>query len=275
MSFRFLALALPLSLFLQEASLNGMELDREAQRFHDLSKEPASCSFTPPQGWSFEKTNELPPEIKALVKGQGKHELAPSLNLSAEETDLDLNSYLRVIKSIHEASPDTEWRRLGTLQTTAGPATLTQIDSKTAWGDIRMMQSIIVRNKMAYIVTATALQEEFPHFYKEFFQAIQSITIKQKDFADVSNPQKREILKREYESLKRAWSKTFHEMAGEEQNQIFSSYALAEVSFEDENFQERHWEPFQAFLREEFNDLGAEWRNDLLEKTRENLLWVR
>lgn len=135
------------------------------------------CTFTPPQDWSFVNPEDLPKQVKVLVQGKGKYELSPSINLSVESTSLDLKSYLNAVKELHESSSNAQWKKLGTIQTQAGPAMLTQVEMETKWGPARMMQTIMIRNHHAYILTTTARPEEFPHFYKDFFQSIQSLRL--------------------------------------------------------------------------------------------------
>jgi len=130
--------------------------------------------FTPPKGWKPVEASALSPAVKAMVVGNGEHEYPPSINLATEEYSGTLKEYLKIIKSINQAQ-GTEWKDLGIIRTEAGSANLSQVDSKTEWGDVRMMHVILLKDGTVYILTATSLKEEFPKFYRDFFSSMSSL----------------------------------------------------------------------------------------------------
>lgn len=148
----------------------------QAENSADQVNEPGTVMFTPPSGWRFADSNSLPPSVKTMVVGKGQHEFPPSMNLGTEAYKGTLKQYLKVIKGIND-SQGSEWKDLGTVRTEAGDASLSQVDSKTQWGDVRMMHVILIRNGIVYILTSAALKEEFPKFYKEFFNSMRSLRI--------------------------------------------------------------------------------------------------
>lgn len=131
------------------------------------------AAFTPPSGWRIADNKALPPSVKIMVVGKGEHEFPPSINLGTEQFNGTLKDYLKVIKTINDAQGAT-WKDLGLIRTEAGDASLSQLDTKTEWGDVRMMHVILVKNGTVYILTSAALQSEFPKFYKDFFNAMKS-----------------------------------------------------------------------------------------------------
>lgn len=130
--------------------------------------------FNPPEGWHLADAKALPPSVKVMVVGKGSNVFPPSINLGTENFKGSLKQYLQVIKSIND-SHGSEWKDLGNIQTEAGSASLSQVDAKTEWGEVRMMHVILVKDDQAYILTAAALKEEFPKFYKDFFNSMRSI----------------------------------------------------------------------------------------------------
>lgn len=130
--------------------------------------------FTPPPGWRLADSKALPPSVKIMVVGKGEHEFPPSMNLGTEKFDGNLKDYLKVIKAIND-SQGASWKDLGLIRTEAGDASLSQLDTKTQWGDVRMMHVILIKNGTVYILTAAALQDEFPKFYKDFFSSMKSL----------------------------------------------------------------------------------------------------
>lgn len=137
-----------------------------------------SVTFTPPTGWEMAESKALSPNVKAMVVGKGNKEFPPSINLAVEPYKGSQKEYLKLVKRINDAAR-REWKDLGLIRTSAGDASLSQVDEKGEWGDIRMMHVILVKDEMAYILTAAAAREEFSHFYKDFFAAMRSLNITQ------------------------------------------------------------------------------------------------
>lgn len=130
--------------------------------------------FTPPTGWRYADSKILPPSVKIMVVGKGGYEFPPSLNLGVIKHEGTLESYLKTVKMINDAQ-GVIWKDLGKIRTEAGDANLSQVDTKNHWGDIRLMHVMLVKNGYVYILTAAALQEEFPKFYKEFFNSMKTL----------------------------------------------------------------------------------------------------
>jgi hypothetical protein len=136
----------------------------------------ALAKFVPPEGWRYGDIPSSHPNVLATVVGEGAHEFPPSINLGTEKYEGTLKEYLKIIKSINKAQGD-EWKDLGSIQTESGPASLSQLDMKSQWGEIRMMHVILLKKGTVYILTAAALKQEFPQFYKDFFKAMRSLKI--------------------------------------------------------------------------------------------------
>jgi len=151
-----------------------------------ISQEPGAVVFSPPKGWYLADSNALPPHVRVMVVGKGSYEFPPSINLSTEEFEGTIKDYLRIVKEINH-SQGSEWKDLGTIRTAAGEGSLSQADAITEWGPIRMMHVILPRNGVIYILTAAALRDEFPRFYKTFFESLRSLRINQdpEEMADV------------------------------------------------------------------------------------------
>lgn len=145
----------------------------------EQTQEQAEIKFTPPTGWRFTENSGLPKSVKIMVVGQGKHEFPPSMNLGTEHYDGTLKDYLKIIKNIN-ATRHADWKDLGTIHTEAGNASLSQVDMHTEWGDVRMMHVILAHEGTIYILTAAALKDEFPAYYKDFFKAMTSLKISDK-----------------------------------------------------------------------------------------------
>lgn len=113
-----------------------------------------------------------------MVVGKGKGQFPPSINLATEPYKGTLKEYLKLVKSIN-AAKGVEWKDLGKIKTEAGEGSLSQVDTKMQWGDVRMLHTILVRKGTVYIVTAAALKEEFPSLYQPFFNSMRSLSIEE------------------------------------------------------------------------------------------------
>lgn len=157
----FLALLSPICSFSAEL----------AQKENSASSE--TIQFKPPIGWRNADDSALPTHVKIMVVGKGESEFPPSISLATETYSGTLKQYLKVVKELN-ASKGNAWKDLGTIQTEAGQASLSQTDNKSQWGEIKMMHVILKKNGTIYILTAAALKDEFPKFYQEIFTALRS-----------------------------------------------------------------------------------------------------
>lgn len=137
----------------------------------------ALCCFTPPKDWTTADPKCLAPRVKSAYVGKNNSGFCPSINLATEEVSITVEEYLKVVKKLYALDRDIRWRDLGKIQTKAGSARLTEIDTKTEFGNIRMLQMILVKEGQAYIMTAAASKENFSQHYKDFEQAFRSFDI--------------------------------------------------------------------------------------------------
>jgi hypothetical protein len=139
------------------------------------SHSTVKVQFIPPTGWRYSDTKSLPERVHVMVVGKGSREYPPSINLGTEPFKGTLKEYLKIVKALNDAQ-GAEWKDLGTILTDAGEASLSQLDSKSEWGDVRMMHVILIRDGMVYILTAASLKEEFPRYYQDFFRSMRSLS---------------------------------------------------------------------------------------------------
>lgn len=133
-----------------------------------------SVMFTPPQGWRLADKKTLPKHVLVMVVGKGTKDYPPSMNLGYDNFQGSLKEYFKIIKEIN-ASQGCQLKDLGMIPTQAGPASLSQFDEKTSWGEVRQMHAIVLKDGVAYILTASALKEEFANYYQEFFKSMQTL----------------------------------------------------------------------------------------------------
>jgi len=132
-------------------------------------------TFVPPEGWKSVDAKLLSPNVKALVIGQAGT-YPPSINLATENYSGTFKEYLKIVRSIGERK-GTNWRDLGAFKTNAGEGRLTQLDTKSEWGDTRMINLILLKDGTVYILTAAALKSDFAAYYQVFFDTLRSLQI--------------------------------------------------------------------------------------------------
>lgn len=215
-----------------------------------LQSLPSSALFTPPKGWRFGDQKSLGQHVQIMVIGKGKNTYPPSINLATEKFTGTLKDYLKIVKKIND-SEKIIWKDLGPIRTQAGNVNLSQIEMQTEWGQVKMMHAIIVRDQTAYIMTAAALKDEFPDYYKDFFSSIQSLRINKDLYETVKDSKERVKLKKINEDLENQFDLLLKENYPSTPREIFES----------SRFQNGNWKPFQAKIKNEYSYMEEDWQN--------------
>lgn len=218
-----------------------------------LSKahEPGSSFFIPPESWEVVDPALVPKNIRLLVKSPEKNKYPPSINLASDRVNCDLKTYLKKVKAVNEAD-GIAWKDLGTIDTLAGKASLSQIDMDSSWGPVRMMHTILIQDGQASILTCAALKKDFPKLYDTFFGAMKSLRINAGWVEQVPSREKQERLSGACGALKEACQALC-------QNRELP----IDKVFESGEFQEKHWKPFSHSLEEEFADMDPCWHEGI------------
>lgn len=260
-----------LLLFAKVTAATNIPLNEEKaiqEHFSELAHDPGAVIFTPPQGWFLADPKALPPTVKVMVVGKGSSDYPPSINLSTEKFSGTLKQYLKIVKSLNESRGD-EWKDLGTIRTEAGDASLSQVDTKSKWGTERLMHVILEKNGTVYILTAAALKNEFPKYYKEFFNSMRSLRINKDALEMVKDNTRRNALQKATNELKQAWAGYFQKY--KQTSQTVPSKDLVESAFNSEGFQQQYWNPYKMMLTRDYADMGKTWQKQMLDKAQGDL----
>lgn len=228
-----------------------------------------TVTFDPPKNWHMGDISVLPSSIKVMVVGEAKGSLRPSLILATESFKGSLEDYLKIVKKMNKEKK-IPWKDLGPISTEAGVGSLSQIDFKTQYGDLREMHFIMVRNGTAYILTAAALKPEFGMYYEDFFQAMKSFKFIHSFYDILKTSQQKQALKNAEDVLNKGWIAALEKT--NQQTKNLSKEELQKQVFYSEIFQKEFWEPFQQKLVTEFNDIGGEWQNLVLAQKERDFL---
>lgn len=133
-------------------------------------------NFSPPKGWVRHEKSFPSPRVKIGYISSEKKEFRPSVTLTEEKTSLSSEGYFTTVRHLYDSDPDKRFRTLGTLQTKAGTARLCSIDMPCPAGDIRLLQTIFVREGTAYLLTAAMLQEDFGTYREAILDSFRSFS---------------------------------------------------------------------------------------------------
>jgi len=199
--------------------------------------------FDPPSGWQFALPTSLPSCIQIGFFGKGSTSFRPSINLAIEEVDVGLKEYVKAVKEIHLSEPGTTWRDLGKFKTRSGEGRLAEIGMTNAFGPIKMLQMIVVKEKTAYILTAATHRNDFLRVQETILQAFQTLRLE----PDLFSP------------LPEGKRKRFDE--------FFSQIGQALESGE----RDAKWADLQRLALQEAPEMGEYWQFLVLKAGREKL----
>ncbi|MBS0649739.1 MAG: hypothetical protein JSR93_01130 [Verrucomicrobia bacterium] len=213
--------------------------------------------ITPPAGWEIADPKFLAKSVQiAFLKKSGAG-FCPSVNLAIEKSNLSLPEYLNVIRQIHESDKRNRWRQLGKVHTQSGIGQLTEIDTDTEFGPVRMLQLILIKQGCTYVVTAAALKDEIAQYYKDFQATFRSLQITSDLISTVPQMERRDSLKERSERLISSWQKAVEQGV---------------VSLAEPNFQKENWLPFQNAVLQDFEDMGPHWQILMLKSIQEKMI---
>jgi hypothetical protein len=224
-----------------------------------------SCSepfyyFTPPSEWKVIDPEKTSKAIKIAFVANSKKAFKPSLNLGIEKVSVSLEDYIVAVKKHHTSNRKNRWHEVGLLKTHAGNAHLSQIDTKAECGDIRSMQSIIVKDGYAYIITAVALRDDFLQYHNDFIKAFESFSISEDSLSSLSSS----ALKASYMKKTKDLLKSFHE--------LLASNTTPQKAFESSLFKKKHWKAYEKYLSQTFKDQGVFWQVMASKEAKNNLI---
>jgi hypothetical protein len=208
----------------------------------------AFCSigvFTPPENWDCADPKILSSHVRIGFLGKEKNSLRPSINLASETISASKDDYLLAVKKLHTSTPNTTFRDLGPFSTQAGEAHLFDVITKTAYGQLHMLQMIFIKNDEAFVLTGAATVDSFLSEYPHFIKAFKSFTLTDNLLSLIPDAEKKASLLSLYDDLKK---------------QIPAKTA------------KKTWEKFQNFVLNDYKELGSYWQILYLKQVQEENL---
>lgn len=167
-----------LSSFFQQAYADDVAKKQSEiiEQFLSLTKNPECAFFDPPNGWGLVDARELPKSVCLMAVGEKNHGHAPSIYLATEKYQGTMNRYLKLAKEI-ALSHGGKWRDLGTMETEAGKARISQVESELSWGTNCMLHAFVLHEGTMHIITASAPKKDFGSYESLFLPVIQSMRL--------------------------------------------------------------------------------------------------
>jgi len=159
------------------------------------------CIFQPPPEWQPSQPKTLSEYVQIGFVTKGSTDFCPSINLATEAVDCSLKEYIKAVKEIHLSQSGTRWRDLGSIEMKAGQGRLTEITTTSPWGEVLMLQAILVKDKTAYLLTAATLKKDFVSRQKEILTSLGSLQFTDDLWSMVSDASVRMELASFYQSL--------------------------------------------------------------------------
>lgn len=202
--------------------------------------------FSPPTSWEVLHPKQLDPSVKIGFSGKAKRTFVPSINLVEEKVKVSTQEYLQTVKKLHESNRYTRWRNLGSFQTKAGTAFLTELDTQADGQEIRILQLILHQGQTIHLLTAACLKDEFPIYQRDFLNAFRSLQLVKDLSIIIEDSEKKSLLEKKTKAL---------------------LASLTNVSFE-----KTEWNSFEKWILQEFKEEGAYWQILLLTTLQKKIL---
>lgn len=164
--------------------------------FFLFSKE-INCVFTPPRGFQTQDPKNYPPYIKIAFSGKEQNCFRPTINLAIERNAGDKQGFLDCVTKMQKKRVKSQWKKLSTIKTNSGIAHLFQDEVLTKAGSITIFQAILVKDDVAYTLTANCLKEEMSIFYPLYHKAFSSLTLTDDLFSLIKDKKKKDLLTKE------------------------------------------------------------------------------
>lgn len=141
------------------------------------SADERRCYFVPPSGWEIAHLKKPSPHLKVGFLGKGSTEFRPSINLATEEIDGSLKDYVKAVKELQAADPKIKWRDLGDFSMQGGMGRLVQMSTRSAAGEIEILQAFLLADRTIYMLTTAVLKKDFPHLQPEVLKSLRSLDL--------------------------------------------------------------------------------------------------
>jgi len=205
--------------------------------------------FVPPTKWLPVPSQHLKGKVEIGFLSPERKSFRPSINLAVDTYKTTIEKYVEAVKQAHLVDRTKSWRDLGTIETSAGPAHIAQIDYKAPWGEVRALQAFLGHNNTVYLFTGVTHKNDFGLHEKDMIDSIRSFTIATTLPATLKTDEERKRFLDTSKEIIHTWGKSFAR---------HSSKKSDLDQFNTRKFQ-KHWKVFEQKLLEQFPKMGLHW----------------
>lgn len=205
--------------------------------------------------------------------------------ISGEPSSLSLDSYGRAAKKAVESNIKASWTRLGKTSIKGQNGILAEVCESSAFGNLKMLQWITIKDSFVYVVTIGAHESEYSIRRKELMDILYTFELKDSPL-DWLDPKKHSFLTSVFDSLSRqvraialrgmtanpapnnkdasaqtCASVLLDALPDEGQNQ--KAQELMQTFFRSKIFQKKLWPAYSEVLSKHFKALGPAWETEM------------
>ncbi|MCB1109817.1 MAG: hypothetical protein KDK64_02460 [Chlamydiia bacterium] len=220
-----------------------------------IATEPFFTLIDPPSHWLISDPSKYEKGIKVTFIASKKKMFTPSLTLSTEKVgNATVEDYTHALEKIYHGKT---FQKLGTFETAVGTGHLFQIDQKSQWGDIRLLQAFVLHDGYALIQTGACLRKEFLNVHEDYLKTFKSLRVTPSLVESCHDAK----LQKKIEALTKCW----HKLCG-------SSKEAPETLFASSFFQTNQWKPLVNYVEKALASEGKCWQFLALKHIQETLL---
>lgn len=235
------------------------------------------------------KLLELYPDGESVVRATyGKpstHMRGITVLISGEPTEISLDAYGRASKKAVELNPKSTWTRLGKVSVKGQKGILAEVIENSAFGNIKMLQWMTIKDSFAYVITIGSHESEFSSRRKELMDVIYSIELKDSPLDWLTTGQKSSITSVFEELIEKVKKISLRGLSAKpapgsedanvqtcssvlldtlpEETQNEKTQELMQAFFTSEAFQKELWPMYTKMLSKHFKSLGPAWETEM------------
>ena len=210
-----------------------------------------TCFFIPPKGW-IPNLEICAPRVHICFLEPTSAGTPPTINLATEAVNVSLDAYIEEVRKIHSADPNSRWRDLGKFKSLLGDGRLFELETPAEAGMVRMVQLVVIKEGIAYILTASAAKERFSKYYQTFDEVLRSLQASSNLTASYPSCQLKTLVE-----------------------ELSQKYQTLGLEFSSDRFQEEVWKPFVNKIIKDFTEMGSYWQILFLQEVQTIILTPR
>jgi|GEM_PF-4193664 len=175
-----------------------------------FAKEPI-CVFTPPENFLAQSPDRYPPFVKIAFSGTEEKHYHPTINLAIEKNSGPEKEFLECVEKLQKKKARSKWKKLQSIETLAGRATLFEDEYPSSSGTVKIYQAILVKDDTAYLLTGCSLKKDTQKYFPLFKKSFHSLSLTDNLLSLIKNETEKDLLIKEAEKVNKKSFKKFQD----------------------------------------------------------------